>query len=791
MGRIVKAVSTALFLLGSFLTSVGLSQMDGVPETDVLKEQEVKKEVVREVKEVEVKVPYAITSIPASQVTPGTFAGSADFIFPGNLKLGGGQLYLTPISDGEPVEGAIYYDKDNSKVFARGSSGWIDLAQQDTTNSDTTNPTASTLVIAASDSKNSSRADYVSDGVDDQVEVINAIAALPSVGGKIVLLEGTYSWYDTLTTKPDLPNNSTLEGQGGGTKIVVKSDVTPFTLRNKTDVAIRNLVIHLNLGSSHTQEVIELTALALGEKSLRNTFENITITNADSGAGSYTAILLRASDELGGSGIVSYILSNTFRNFWIEDPNIGIMVETANSDGSFVNGNRFDNFFIDGYVTGVEFAKPAAGSAGPNRNIFTDIKLQSESYSVDGFKNIMRNGNAFFDCLVWDWWKASSPNYAWSVSSQATGTYIQTTDDSSSFDNQGTQSVIIERGAVSAIYSPTSLGVGTSSPSTILDVIRTAGGGTAVATFRVPDSLGVYASIKNTTQEWWVGQTSNEDFVLFDRTTSGTPYPFTVENGAPTNSFYVDSTGRVGVGVADATQQLQVQGALSGYAGSFFNDGNLDNRQGVFIQGCLDTNPTTACNLLELRDGDGTVIGAIEGNGAGGVTAASGGSDYAELFEGNRNDILAGDIVAIGEGGKVVRAKKEMNIVGAYSTTPSNLGNWKDGWENDENLVPVALLGQVEVNVSMENGYIKSGDPIGVGSGDGVGVKADSPQRILGFAMEDAKKDTKIKVFISPSWHGEGGNLNDPRVTPLIWLFVLTILISNKEALAKLLKKTR
>ncbi len=53
---------------------------------------------------------------------------------------------------------------------------------------------SATFVVAASDSAASSKkqADYVCDGVDDQVEIQAAIDALPANGGKVLLLEGTF-----------------------------------------------------------------------------------------------------------------------------------------------------------------------------------------------------------------------------------------------------------------------------------------------------------------------------------------------------------------------------------------------------------------------------------------------------------------------------------------------------------------------------------------------------------------------------------------------------------------------
>jgi polygalacturonase len=52
---------------------------------------------------------------------------------------------------------------------------------------------AATFVVAASDSSHPGRADYVCSGVDDQITIQAAIAALPDNGGKVVLLEGNYA----------------------------------------------------------------------------------------------------------------------------------------------------------------------------------------------------------------------------------------------------------------------------------------------------------------------------------------------------------------------------------------------------------------------------------------------------------------------------------------------------------------------------------------------------------------------------------------------------------------------
>jgi len=77
-------------------------------------------------------------------------------------------------------------------------------------------PRTATLVVAASDASALSRAqaDYVCDGVADEVEINAALNALPAQGGRVILLEGQYM----LATPIIIPDNDiTLEGQSWAT----------------------------------------------------------------------------------------------------------------------------------------------------------------------------------------------------------------------------------------------------------------------------------------------------------------------------------------------------------------------------------------------------------------------------------------------------------------------------------------------------------------------------------------------------------------------------------------------
>jgi len=58
--------------------------------------------------------------------------------------------------------------------------------------------------------------DYLCDGIDDQVEINNAITALPATGGEVVILDGTYN----ITASINIPkDNVSIRGSGNATTL--------------------------------------------------------------------------------------------------------------------------------------------------------------------------------------------------------------------------------------------------------------------------------------------------------------------------------------------------------------------------------------------------------------------------------------------------------------------------------------------------------------------------------------------------------------------------------------------
>ena len=119
-------------------------------------------------------------------------------------------------------------------------------------------------------------------------------------------------------------------------------------------------------------------------------------------------------------------------------------------------------------------------------------------------------------------------------------------------------------------YLNGNLGIGTASPTEPLH-IYTPVGGQSGAVLETGDSLGIYWTIRNSDRKWGIGLNSLEEFIIRD-ITGGNQDIFKIAPGAPTNSFYISSSGNVGIGTATPTSLLHVNGAVTGKALAIFNE---------------------------------------------------------------------------------------------------------------------------------------------------------------------------------------------------------------------------
>ena len=127
------------------------------------------------------------------------------------LTLQGGEAF--PIT---PLKGMLYYKSDENKFYTFDGEDWKEVGEEGGGSL-----VVATRVVAASNSLDKTKADYVCDGVDDQEEIQKAIDDLPSSGGSVYLLEGTYNISAPININK---SNVTLMGAGAATVLNLTTD---------------------------------------------------------------------------------------------------------------------------------------------------------------------------------------------------------------------------------------------------------------------------------------------------------------------------------------------------------------------------------------------------------------------------------------------------------------------------------------------------------------------------------------------------------------------------------------
>lgn len=129
---------------------------------------------------------------------------------------------------GTPTEGQIYYRTDADQLYVYTGAKW--QADRST----------ATKIVAASDSQNKEKADYVAAGSNSDEDAINAaIAALPGAGGVVRLLEGTFNIDGSIV----MPSNVAIIGAGPSTVV---------RLRNGHNAAL-NLIVNSDTVNGNTR----------------------------------------------------------------------------------------------------------------------------------------------------------------------------------------------------------------------------------------------------------------------------------------------------------------------------------------------------------------------------------------------------------------------------------------------------------------------------------------------------------------------------------------------------------
>ncbi|RLF08229.1 MAG: hypothetical protein DRJ60_00880 [Thermoprotei archaeon] len=127
------------------------------------------------------------------------------------MKISGGTSFPS-----SPAEGEMFFRTDTKQLYIYANSKW----QADRT--------VATKIVAATSSQNYQKADYVCSGTSCEDEIEQAINDLPSTGGIVYLLEGTYNIGSSIDI---LKSNVILMGAGWGTKLFLVNSADTDVIR--------------------------------------------------------------------------------------------------------------------------------------------------------------------------------------------------------------------------------------------------------------------------------------------------------------------------------------------------------------------------------------------------------------------------------------------------------------------------------------------------------------------------------------------------------------------------------
>jgi hypothetical protein len=217
-----------------------------------------------------------------------------------------------------------------------------------------------------------------------------------------------------------------------------------------------------------------------------------------------------------------------------------------------------------------------------------------------------------------------------------------------------------------------------------------------------------------------------------------------------------------GIGTDSPLTRLHVVDSISGSASEPNHVALIENASTepspdvlVLKMGETAANIDGGNNYISFHDGTGASLGAIQGNGSGGVVLAGPGNDYAEYLPLSNPDelILPGEIVGVVDG-KVSRITTDADLVLAASSGAIVAGN-DPGEDQHQGYSLVAFLGQIEVRV---RGPVSAGDfilPSGLSDGVGIAVAPGDLEvgelgLVLGQAWEDSNEPgvKQVRVLV-------------------------------------------
>lgn len=221
---------------------------------------------------------------------------------------------------------------------------------------------------------------------------------------------------------------------------------------------------------------------------------------------------------------------------------------------------------------------------------------------------------------------------------------------------------------------------------------------------------------------------------------------------SPSN-LLLDPTGNVGIGSAAPNNKLHVTGIHDTSAVARIQNDSTATASDALHLVLNRQNPGSLNDFIIFwgRDGAGNLsaVGAVEGDGSGGVTYKSGSADFAEYLPTELVDLQPGEVVALRQG-KLWRDTAGAERLFVVSSAPLIVGN--SDMADDRGKALVAFSGQVPVKVQ---GDVQPGDWL-LASGEHDGraravkqedLHGEDFHNIIGRAIADADKG-QVRVLV-------------------------------------------
>lgn len=324
----------------------------------------------------------------------------------------------------------------------------------------------------------------------------------------------------------------------------------------------------------------------------------------------------------------------------------------------------------------------------------------------------------------------------------------------------------------------TNIGIGTSSPATVLDVngsIHSASTSNALIIGQIPTTgLSSEYAVRDQPSiivNGYVGGTtpnfSGDSIAIYDFRNTTESYT----SGFPPPTLYLGKSRSGNAGAPGGTSSSVLNGDILG-ALSFVGDNGTDfANQGAYISTEVDGSPnstsipgriifatTTANSTNPVERMRITSTGNVQistalrfANDASGVvqtTAWTGvlcGGDYAETVDvaGDRKNYEPGDVLVIDSdsGSDVLKSAEPYSklVAGIYSTKPGVVGRRQTvDAKTSTTEIPMAMIGIVPTKVSAENGSIKRGDLLVTSSTLGYAMKGTDATKMPGAVVGKA-----------------------------------------------------